>query len=76
VDPHAGIVFHARRGAKIKQGQPLATLYATKPEMLPEALELVNRAIVISDTAPESVPLVSRVFALETAEEYLKNTTR
>jgi pyrimidine-nucleoside phosphorylase len=76
VDPHAGIVFHARRGAKIKQGQPLATLYATKPEMLPEALERVNRAIVISDTAPESVPLVSRVFALETAEEYLKNTTR
>ena len=29
VDPHAGIVFHARRGARVERGQPLATLYAT-----------------------------------------------
>lgn len=76
VDPHAGIVFHARRGAKIEQGQPLATLYATKPEMLPEALQLIEGAIVISDTAPEAVPLVSRVFTRETAEEYLEDSTR
>ena len=29
VDPHAGIEFHARRGARVEKGQPFATLYAT-----------------------------------------------
>ena len=29
VVPHAGIRFHARRGAFVEKGQPLATLYAT-----------------------------------------------
>ncbi len=76
VDPHAGIAFYARRGAKVEQGQPLATLYATKPEMLPEALELFNRAIVIAKDAPEAVPLVSRIFTREKAEEYLRNAMR
>ena len=42
VDPHAGIVFHARRGAKVERGQPLATLYATKSDMLAEPLELIR----------------------------------
>jgi pyrimidine-nucleoside phosphorylase len=31
VDPHAGILFHARRGARVERGQPFATLYATRP---------------------------------------------
>ena len=31
VDPHAGILFHARRGAHVEKGQPIATLYATTP---------------------------------------------
>jgi thymidine phosphorylase len=35
VDPHAGIEFHARRGAHVEQGQPIATLYATNKAMLP-----------------------------------------
>jgi pyrimidine-nucleoside phosphorylase len=29
VDPHAGIVFHARRGDRVEKGQPLATIYTT-----------------------------------------------
>ena len=76
VDPHAGIAFYARRGAKVEQGQPLATLYATRPEMLPEAHALFKGAIVISETAPKAVPLVSRVFTREIAEKYLKNAVR
>ncbi len=76
VDPHAGIAFHARRGAKVERGQPLATLYATKAEMLAEPLELIKRAIVISGAPPEPVPLVSGIFTREIAEEYLKNAVR
>ena len=52
VDPHAGILFHARRGAKVEKGEPVATVYATKPEMLAEPVEILKRAIVFSKTPP------------------------
>ena len=45
VDPHAGIRFHARRGAFIEKGQPLATLYATNDGLLAEPTALVRKAI-------------------------------
>ena len=72
VDPHAGIIFHARRGAKIQKGEPLATLFATRPEMLAEPAELLRKSIAFSNTAPETVPLVSRIFTREKAEGYLR----
>jgi pyrimidine-nucleoside phosphorylase len=71
VDPHAGILFHARRAAHVEQGQPIATLYATTPAMLAEPLALLKDAITISNDAPEGVPLVSRIFTRETAEAHL-----
>jgi pyrimidine-nucleoside phosphorylase len=71
VDPHAGIHFHARRGAFVENGQPLATLYATREEMLDEPETLLRKAIAFSTEASEAVPLVSRVFTREEAEEYL-----
>jgi pyrimidine-nucleoside phosphorylase len=73
VDPHAGILFHARRGARIERGQPLATIYATTAEMLAEPEEILKRAIQISETAPRAVPLVGRVIARETAEMQLSS---
>lgn len=73
VDPHAGIIFHARRGARVEKGQPIATLYATTAAMLPEPLELLKQAITIAATAPEPVPLVTRIFTRENAEAHLRN---
>jgi len=72
VDPHAGIEFHARRGAYVEQGQPLATLYATNAAKLTEPIERLKRAITISETAPRTVPLVRRIFTREAAGEYLQ----
>ncbi len=71
VDPHAGISFHARRGAFIEKGQPLATLYATHAGLLAEPVALLKEAIVIAESAPDAVPLVSRVFTLAEAEAHL-----
>jgi pyrimidine-nucleoside phosphorylase len=71
VDPHAGIEFLARRGARVEQGQPLATLYATTPALLAEPVVLLRQAIRIGPTAPEPVSLISRIFTRETAESYL-----
>jgi pyrimidine-nucleoside phosphorylase len=71
VDPHAGIHFHARRGAFVEKGQPLATLYATNADLLPEPAALLEQAITVSETKPEPVPLVSRIFTLEEANAFL-----
>jgi pyrimidine-nucleoside phosphorylase len=76
VDPHAGILFHARRGARVKKGQPIATLYATTPALLPEPLDLLKEAIDISPTPPAAFPLVGRIFTRETAEHFLENAVR
>jgi len=76
VDPHAGMIFHARRGAKVEKGQPLVTLYATNAALLPEPVAMLEEAIRFSNAPPNAVPLVSRIFTRETAEEYLRNAVR
>jgi pyrimidine-nucleoside phosphorylase len=73
VDANAGIEFHARRGAHVGRGQPIATLYATRPEMLLEPAALIKQAIAISAQTPSQVELVSRVFTRENAEAYLRD---
>ena len=76
VDPHAGIDFHARRGAHLEKGQPLATLYATSPELLAEPSEILHQAIVLSPAPPPVVPLISRIFTRESAEAHLRDVVR
>jgi pyrimidine-nucleoside phosphorylase len=76
VDPNAGILFHARRGAKVEKGQPLATVYATRPEMLAEPVAILKQAIRFAKSPPDAVPLVGRVFTQENAENYLRNAVR
>jgi pyrimidine-nucleoside phosphorylase len=71
VDPHAGILFHARRGARVKRGQPFATIYATNAEMLAEPAELIRKAVVIAQKPPRPVKLVGKIFTLENAKEFL-----
>ena len=71
VDPHAGIAFHARRGAYVEKGQKLATLYATKQEMLAEPEALIDGALRFSEEKPEAVALVGRVFTRVEAERHL-----
>ncbi len=72
IDPHAGILFDARRGAHIEKGQPIATLYATGSALFAEPVAMLRQAIHISATRPDPVPLVSRVFTLESAENHLR----
>jgi pyrimidine-nucleoside phosphorylase len=72
VDPHAGIDFHARRGAHMEKGQPLATLYATSPELLAEPEEILHQAIHFSKTPSQMVPLISLIFTREKAEAHLR----
>ncbi|MGA8669715.1 MAG: thymidine phosphorylase [Terracidiphilus sp.] len=75
VDPHAGIEFHAKRGARVEKGQPFATLYATNEEMLAEPAALIRKAVILAENPPTSVPLVDRIFTRECAEEYLASVS-
>jgi len=75
VDPHAGIAFHARRGARAERGQPLATLYATRESMLAEPEALLKEAIRIADEPPDTVDLFGRVFTRENTEEFLAKSS-
>lgn len=52
VDPHAGIHFHFRNGDSITTGQPLATLYASGADRLPEAIQLFHAALTWADALP------------------------
>ena len=72
VDPHAGIVFHARRGAHVEKGLPFATLYATNATKLDEPEAFLKRAITFSETPPHAVALVNRIFDRAGAEAYLR----
>ena len=72
VDPHAGIEFHAKRGAHIEKGQPLATLYGTSEAHLDEAITLLRTAIQLSkELPPAGPPLVSRIIPAEGAHSHL-----
>lgn len=76
VDPHAGVDFHARRGARVEAGEPLATLYAAEAGLLVEPEALYRRAVTIADAPPAAVPLIGAVFNLETASRYLGDALR
>jgi pyrimidine-nucleoside phosphorylase len=72
VDPHAGILFHARRGAEVKRGQPLATIYATTAVKLAVPEELIRKAISIANEPPHPVDLIGKVITRDTTESYLR----
>jgi pyrimidine-nucleoside phosphorylase len=77
VDPHAGIEFHVKRGARVEKGQPFATLYATAPARLEEPIARIKKAITFSEGPPEEeIPLVSHIFARDNAEAFLRDAVR
>lgn len=76
VDPHAGILFHARRGAMVERGQPFATLYATTAAKLAEPAAIIRRAVTLSDEPPRPVPMISRIFTRESALKYLRDDVK
>jgi pyrimidine-nucleoside phosphorylase len=76
VDPNAGILFHAKRGAKVGRGEALATIYATSAGQLAEPEEILRKAILIAHDPPPPVDVIARVFTHEEAEKYLQDGVR
>jgi pyrimidine-nucleoside phosphorylase len=59
VDPSVGFVITAKPGHHVAKGQPLATIHARSREDLALGRSTLERAIVIADSAPSPLPLVS-----------------
>jgi pyrimidine-nucleoside phosphorylase len=77
VDPHAGIVFHARRGDYVEKGQSFATVYATTAEQVAESIALLKGAVHIRQTRSAEIPaLVQRIITRENAEAFLEDTVK
>ena len=59
VDPSVGFVITAKPENHVMKGQTLATIFARSKEGLDTGRSVLERAIVISDSAPPPLPLVS-----------------
>jgi pyrimidine-nucleoside phosphorylase len=59
VDPSVGLVITAKPQDHVLKGQVLATIHARSKKDLETARSVLEQAIVISDSAPQPLPLVS-----------------
>lgn len=58
VSPTAGFIFEKKRGDPVKKGELIVVAYGKDSESLDSAEALIDSAISISKTAPDSVPLI------------------
>ena len=58
IDPTAGIILHAKTGDAVAKGQPIATLYTSRAELLDAAEEKLLDSTEIGAEAPEARPLI------------------
>jgi pyrimidine-nucleoside phosphorylase len=58
IDPTAGIILHAKTGDAVTQGQPIATLYTSRAELLDAAAEKLLISTEIGIEQPAERPLI------------------
>ncbi|MFN1835946.1 thymidine phosphorylase [Balneola sp. MJW-20] len=61
VDPVAGIRLGKKLGDKVKKGETILTGYTNKPSVMETAVEILTKAVVITETKPKEEDLVSHV---------------
>jgi pyrimidine-nucleoside phosphorylase len=61
VSAHAGIESHAKLGDRLTAGQPIFTLYTEDPALLDEPYAMLQSTVALSDTAPETEPIVREI---------------
>ena len=59
IDPSVGFVITAKPADHVLKGQTLATIHARNKEDLDTGRSVLEQAIVVSDSAPSPLPLVS-----------------
>ncbi len=72
VEAHAGLEMHVKLGARVKAGQPLATLFSEDEARFAEPEQLLREALAIGERSPEPLPLVRQIIAAENKDKFLK----
>jgi pyrimidine-nucleoside phosphorylase len=57
IDHAVGIIIHHKVGNKVELGQPLFTIHANRPDLLPEAIRSLQEAHLWSEESVEPLPL-------------------
>src|SRR6267143_569270 len=69
IDPSVGFVITAKPGIHVKKGQGIATIHARSEEDLAAGRSVLEKAIVIGDSAGTPLPLVSHRITVRGVEE-------
>jgi len=63
VSAHAGLEMHVKLGDRLKEGQPLATLFSEDAALLDEPEVMLEETLEISSVSPKPFPLVREIVA-------------
>jgi pyrimidine-nucleoside phosphorylase len=69
VDPSVGFVITAKPGQRVAKGQTLATIHARSREDLTVGRSTLESAIVVGDSAPPALPLISHRITVRGVEQ-------
>jgi pyrimidine-nucleoside phosphorylase len=61
VSAHAGIEMHAKLGDKVKEGQPLVTLFSEDTSLLDEPEAMLRETLQITQTPPKLQPFIREI---------------
>jgi thymidine phosphorylase len=76
IDPSVGFVITAKPGDRVTKGETLATIHARSRKDLKAGNDILGAAIVISDSTPEWLPLVSHRITAGGVEDLLRPAKR
>lgn len=70
IDPTVGFVITARPGDVVREGEPLATVFARDRQGLDQGLKTLSAAITVGDEAEPPLPLISHRVTEAGVEQY------
>jgi len=76
VEAHAGLQMHVKLGARVRAGQPLATLFTMDEARFAEPEHLLREALTIGSQPPAPVPLVRQILSAENKDSCLQPPPR
>jgi pyrimidine-nucleoside phosphorylase len=71
VDAHAGLLFHAKCGSRVKAGEAICTMFAASEDKFDEPDRLLRSAVQIGDADHTAQPLIRRIITVSNATQFL-----
>ncbi len=76
VEAHAGIELHVKLGGRVRQGEPLCTLFAEDEAKFEEPELMLRRAFTLTE-APAAIPqLIQQIVTIDNASLFRRPQRR